>query len=175
MKHFFLSLLCLFVITEIRSQSKHKIKLTSEHKLIKDSKVFLIPPPNFRLLSHSWGYGSNETGASISVFQSQKSFSSIKRHLSDSYFRSKDYNIVEKKCYKINKMSACWYELVSYFYDRTTIKYILIIGNKHEHAMIEAYCPKEYQLANLAVRKSLFSVYYDRDSVHIKNYKEIPN
>ena len=79
------------------------------------------------------------------------------------------------KSFRMNKLSAYWYELENQFMDRTTIKYILIIGNKHEHVMIEAYCPKEHQLANIALRKSLFTVYYDIDSISIKKVKLLQN
>ena len=50
MKSLFLLLIYFLAITEIRSQSKLNIVLTQEHRLIKDSKVFIIPPENFRLL-----------------------------------------------------------------------------------------------------------------------------
>ncbi len=172
MKPLFLFLICFLPITEIHSQSKLKIKMTPEHTLMKDSKVFIVPPSNFRLLLNSLGYVNNETGAHFGVIQSNNSFNSIKSRLSEKYFLGKDYKIIEMKSYKINKLSACWYELENQFMDRTTIKYILIIGNKNEHAMIEAYCPKEHPLAILALKKSLFTVYYDVDSVNIKRYKQ---
>ena len=175
MKSIFLLLIYFLAITEIRSQSKLNIVLTQEHRLIKDSKVFIIPPENFRLLLDLMGYANNETGAHFSVIQSYKSFTSIKSHLSEKYLRGKEYKIIEMKSFRMNKLSAYWYELENQFMDRTTIKYILIIGNKHEHAMIEAYCPKEHQLANIALRKSLFTVYYDIDSVSIKKVKLLQN
>jgi hypothetical protein len=119
-------------------------------------------------LSNSLSYGSNETGANIGAIQSSKSFKSIKRHLSNEYFLKKKNKIIEVVKYKINKMPAVWYELESEFYDRITTKYILILGNKNEYAMIEAYCPKEYPLASLALKRSILTTFYDIDSLNIK-------
>lgn len=104
----------------------------------------------------------------MAAIQSDKPLRSIREHLSEEYLRGKHYRIVEIKRYRINRMPAVWYELETEFYDRTTTKYILIIGNRKEHAMIEAYCPKEYPLAGIALRRSIFSVYYDLDSTYIK-------
>ena len=165
-----LSLTLIFIISVSISFSQKKLKtnITSDHKLIKDTKVFLVPPSGFRLLFNSLSYGSNETGASIGAIQSDKSLSSIKRHLSKEYFLKKKYKLIEVVKYKINKISAVWYELENEFYDRLTTKYILIIGNKKEYAMIEAYCPKEYPLASLALRRSILTSFYDIDSLNIK-------
>jgi len=169
MKARILILLCIVSINAVYSQTKLKTTVTADHKLIKYTKVFIIPPSGFRLGPNSIGYGNNETGANFSAIQSDKSLKSIKTHLSEKYFLNKKYKIIEIKKYKINKMSAVWYELESEFYDRVTTKYILIIGNKNEHAMIEGYCPKEYALAGIALRKALFTTYYDIDSKYIKN------
>jgi hypothetical protein len=150
------------------SQIKLKTNISTDHKLLKDTKVFIAPPSGFRLSFNSLSYVSNETGASIGAIQSDKSFNSIKQHLSKEYFLKKKYKIIEIVKYKINKISAVWYEVEDVFYDRTTIKYILIIGNKKEYAMIEAYCPKEYPLAGLALRRSMLTSFYDIDSINIK-------
>lgn len=159
-------LLLLFICfnIDLHSQSKLKTTITANHKLISGSKIFIVPPADFRLHFNSTGYVNNETGANFSVIQTSKSINTIKQHLSKTYLINKKYKIIEIKKYKINKLKAYWYELESEFFDRITTKYILIIGNKKEHAMIEAYCPIEYPLANIALRKSIFSVFYDIDS-----------
>lgn len=141
---------------------------TAQHKLMKDSKVFIIPPDNFRLSLNSLTYVHPETGANLGVIQSFTSFSSIKKHLNQAYFNKKKYTLIKKTKYTINKMSAIFFELESVFYGNVTTKYILIIGNKNEYAMIEAYCPKKIPLAGFAIKKSLTTIYYDIDSVEIK-------
>jgi hypothetical protein len=154
------------------SQIKLKTSITSDHKLIKDTKVFIIPPSGFRLLLNSLSYVSNETGASIGAIQSDKSLNSAERHLNKAYFLKRKYKIIEIVKYKINKLSAIWYELEDQFYDRITTKFILVIGDEREHAMIEAMCPKEHPLASLALKKSILSSIYDIDSTNMK--KMIP-
>lgn len=134
------------------------------------TKVFMIPPSGFRLSLIGSGYVNNETGANFAVSQSTKSISSIKNHLSEKYLLSKNYRIIEIKKYWINGYTAYWYEVEDQFVDKTVTKFILVIGNKDGYAMIEAFCPKEYPLAAMAIKKSIFSVYYDADSIQIKRY-----
>jgi len=168
MKSSYLTVAFILAVFLLHSQTKLKTTLTADHKLIKYSKVFIIPPSGFRKNSNSIGYANNETGANVGAIQENKSIKSIINHLSEKYLLGKKYKIIEIKKYKINNMSAVWYELESEFYDRVTIKYILVIGNKKEHALIEAYCPKEYPLACIALKRSIFTTYYDTDSTYIK-------
>ena len=155
-----ISLFGLLTCTVSAGQKRIKTSLTAEHRQIKDTQVSSVPPPNFRELANLMGYADNETGASIVVFQSDKSFQSVKEYLSDNYFRKKGYRIIEKKQFKINRMPAAWYELGEEFMDRRVVKYILITGNSHGYAMLEGLCPLEYPLAAFALKRSLFSVYY---------------
>lgn len=115
------------------------------------------------------GFAENQSGASITAIRFQQPLQSAKKHLNEAYFRRKDYRIVQTKTYKINRLSAYWYELENVFIDRITVKYILILGNKNEYVMIEAYCPKEYPLAAIAVKQSIFSVYYDLNVLPNRN------
>jgi hypothetical protein len=135
---------------------------------MKYSKLFIVPPSGFQLMLNSLGYQNNETGAHFIAHQNAKSFESIKNRFTEKYFLNKQYKIIEIKKMTINHLSACWYSYESSFIDKTTIKNILIIGNENEYAMIESLCPKEYPAAELALRKSIFSVYYDMDSTYIK-------
>ena len=77
---------------------------TAQHKLMKDSKVFIIPPDNFRLSLNSLTYVHPETGANLGVIQSFTSFSSIKKHLNQAYFNKKKYTLIKKTKYTINKI-----------------------------------------------------------------------
>lgn len=155
------TLACLLAFTDLHAKTRLRTKRTPAHELIRDTKISIVPPPNFRLIANGMGFAENQSGASITAIRFEQPLLSAKKHLNEAYFRRKDYRIVQTKAYKINHLSACWYELENIFMDRTTIEYILILGNKNEYVMIEAYCPKEYPLAAIAVKQSNFSVYYD--------------
>lgn len=150
------------------SQKKLKIRWTEDHKLMNGTKVFIVPPAGFRLHVNSLSYVHNETGANIGAIQSYKPLKSITGHLSDSYFQKKKSKVIECKKLKINACSGVFYELEIEFFDRITTKYILVLGNKNEYVLIESYCPKEYPLANITLKKSMLTSFYDIDSVYIK-------
>lgn len=173
MKKIGLLLLITILFTEGYSQKKIRTTITPQHVRLNDSKIFIIPPPGFekRLIGND--YANNETGAWIGAIQSEKSISTIVADLSKNYFIKKGYKITEIKELKFNKMMAWWYELETTFVDRTTVKYILVIGTNNEYAMMEALCPIEFPLANIALRRSLFTAYYDLDSTNIKKYQQI--
>jgi hypothetical protein len=155
-----ISLFGLLTCSVSSGQKRINSSLTADHCQIKDTQVSIVPPPNFRILSNQMGYADNESGAHVVVEQSDKSFQSVKEYLSDHYFHKKGYKIIEKKQYKINRMPAAWYELNEEFMDRSVVKYILITGNSRGYAMLEALCPSEHPLAAMALKRSLFSVYY---------------
>lgn len=150
------------------AQKKLRIKCTEKHKLINGTKVFIIPPSGFRIHVNSQTFIHDETEASLGAMQSYTSIQSIIEHLSESYFQKKKYNVIECTKYKINAFNAVFYELENEFYDRVTTKFILVLGNKNEYVMIESYCPKEYPLASVALKKSMLTSFYDIDSVLIK-------
>lgn len=164
---FILILICNWFELKSYAQTKLTNEISANHKLLKGTKVFIIPPAEYRLSFNSLGFGDTKTGANVGAFQSERPIDSIKRHLSKNYLIGRNYKIIEIAEYQINQLQAVWYELETEFYDRTTIKYILIIGNSKEHAMIEAYCPKEHQSASIELKKSIFSIYYDIDSMNI--------
>lgn len=168
MKLAFLTLICLLAVSVSSSQVTLTTTITPDHQSIKDTKVLIVPPAGFHRAFNSQGYNHKETGANVGAVQSSQSFNSIKERLSKPYFLKKNYSVIEIIEYTMNNLSAVWYELESEFYGRITTKYIFVIGDENEYAMIEAYCPKEYPLASAALKKSMLSCFYDVDSIHIK-------
>lgn len=163
------SLLILLLTVGAFGQPKKVISNKSPaHQLLNDTKSYIIPPPEFQLTANMLAYVSPSTGANFGVSHIHKDIAATIEHLSKAYFQKKDYEIIEIKKFKINKLKAVWYELEHVFYDRVNTKYILLVGNHQEHDMIEAYCPKSLTKVRAELKKSLLTAYYDLDSSHIK-------
>lgn len=149
------------------AQKRIRNAFDSTYTQAPNSKVFLHIPDAFEWRDNAQCYINPETGAHLSVEEVPKNLQRILDYLSPEHFYKKDYRIIESRKLSINKLKAHWYEIETCLVDKCMSKYILVIGNKKEYAMMEAYFPSSSQAVGLAMKRAMLGVYYDIYSKHI--------
>jgi hypothetical protein len=159
----YLIFICTFIAFQNSVFCQQKIinPFTPKHKLIKYSKVFLIPPKGFHSSPNLMGLVHSSSGANMIVLQFNKSFNSIHQYYTNTYFQKKENDNIHRKYDTINNLSACWIDMERTDYDKQYLKCILLIGNQKEYVWIEAICPKEEFELMAQMKQSMQSIYFD--------------
>jgi hypothetical protein len=149
------------------SQNRITNQYQQDLVLLPGTNVFMAIPSGFeeRLVGNVYAHA--ETGAHFGATVEKKNLQTIVDYLSPEHFAKKDYRVVSKQKFKINRRKAILFELETCFVDKCLSKYLLVSGTKHEYCMIEAYFPSNAQLVGLAMKKAMLGMYHDIEGKYI--------
>jgi hypothetical protein len=157
----------------IYAQSEIKNVKTEEHKQIKGTKIFIIPPSGFVESTEFQGFIKKNSYAKIE-FNGEKPIP-INLISSNQGYQSttkQGISLISKKKLKMNRFEGSFVTLEVPFDDQKILIFELNFGNDKTTMTLSGTCFKGNKELEQEIINSMYSIYYD-DSAKVINYSPI--
>jgi len=134
---------------------------TANHKQIKGSKIFIIPPEGFVEANNFQGFQQSTSSSSIILTEIPGPFSNVSKGLDESGLKSQGMTLKEKKEITINGYEGHFLKSEQFAYENYFTKYILAFGNSTTTLMIIGIFPQNIKVLDKEIVNSLYSVVYE--------------
>jgi hypothetical protein len=163
MRQLILAILFLAVSISAKCQKEINNTLTTEHKQVRGSKVFIIPPDGFISASNFLGFQQNQSSSSIMINEIPGPFSITTKGLDENGLKTQGMTLKDKQVVKVNGYDGLFLKTEQFAYENYITKYVLAFGNNDFTVMIVGLFPKKFKAIENDVIKSLYSAVYDPD------------
>jgi hypothetical protein len=135
--------------------------LTTEHKQVRGTKVYIIPPDGFINATNFLGFQQSQSSSSIMVTEIPGPFSVTIKGLDESGLKTQGMILKDKKAVKVNGYDGLFLKTEQFAYENYFTKYVLAFGNNDFTVMIVGLFPKKLKAIEKDIIKSLYSAFYD--------------
>lgn len=170
MKKIITIIFCIFLIFSC-GQTQKNIKdfsnqKTDKHINIQGTRIFLIPPKNFKLSDNFQGLIKNQS-TFIQVIEQQKlSYTVASKNFNKEGFEKRKQKVLNFQEFKMNDYNAKFIEIESNSEDNG---YGILFGNDDYSVMIFGVYPKNDIETGNEIKTSILTVFYDKDFLIKKN------
>lgn len=134
---------------------------TSDHKQVRGTKVFIIPPDGFVSATTFLGFQQSQSSSSIIVNEIPGPFSVTTKGLDENGLKTQGMTLKNKQIIKVNDYDGLFLETEQFAYENYFTKYIIAFGNNEFTVMVVGLFPQKFKSIEKDITKSLYSAIYD--------------
>lgn len=153
----------IFISLSVWGQKNIENKLSSEHQIIKGTKVSLIPPNGFTDGLNFLGLQQVESGSSILILDIPGPYSEISKGITKENMLLKGVEVKKIEKLIMNGLPAIFVTGKQNAHENRYTKYILVFGTDNETIMINSVFPENLKKIGSEIKKSILTVFYEAD------------
>lgn len=134
---------------------------TDNHKQVRGTKVFIIPPDGFIEANNFFGFQQSQSSSSIVITEVPGPFETVSKGLNADGLKTQGMTLKEKREIKINGYDGFYIEAEQFAYENYFTKSIIVFGDKDLTIMIVAIFPQKFKSIEKDILKSIYSVVYE--------------